>query len=179
MAEPEPEPERTGAMSVPGTDLPPRSPLEQIDTTIEIDELRAIKGWPKGLKVQSGGRVLVALHVDRDDMLRLSIVEDNVGTVMQFPITGGHLDGRANDTADGNTFPSRAGVGDYRGPILFAIRTRVQEGGELVDQVAVFSDKASLRVAVRSLSGGDWAPRFKLDFARGTTFAGIGTLYPH
>lgn len=166
-------------MSVPGTDPPPRSALEQIDTTISIDELRAIRGWPKGLKVQSGGDVLVALHIDRDDILRLSIIADSVGTLLQFPIISASLDGGANDTSDGNTFPPRARVGDYQGPIVFAIRTRPLEGAEVAEQVAVFADKASLRVAVRPIAGGEWTPRFKLDFARGTKFTGIGTLYPH
>ena len=166
-------------MSVPGSEPAPRSALEQIDTTIAIGDLRAIRGWPKGLTVKSGGEVLLALHVDRDDILRLSILADSVGTVVQFPVTGANLNGSANDTHDGNTFPPRSQGSDYAGPILFAIQTRPHQGEEPAEQVAVFSEKASLRVAVRTIDGGSWQPRFRLEFARGTTFVGIGTTYPH
>jgi hypothetical protein len=166
-------------MTVPGSEPEPRSPLEQIDTTVSIEELRAIRGWPKGLAVKSGGEVMLALHADQDDILRLSILADNVGTVLQFPVTSANLNGGANDTHDGNTFPPRSQGSDYRGPILFAIQTRPVEGSEPVKQVAVFSEKSSLRVAMRTIDGGSWEPRFKLEFARGTRFIGIGTTYPH
>jgi hypothetical protein len=169
----------TGAMTVPDSAPAHRSPLEQIDTTISIAELRGIPAWPKPVKLPFGGEVLLALHADRDDVLRLSIVADKVGTLMQFPIVAASIGNEANNTHDGNTFPPRSQGSDYRGPIVFAIRTRPYDGAELGDQVAVFSHGATLRVAVRRFGGGDWEPRYQLGLAPGTKFIGIGTTYPH
>jgi len=166
-------------MAVPTPETAPRSPLEQIDTTITLAELEAIAGWPKPTKIQSGGRVLLALHVDGDHLLRLSVVEHDTGTVAQFPITGADLGGSANDTHDGNTFPPRSQDGDHAGPIVFAIRVRRSEDEPANAQIAVFSDGASLRVAMRQLGEPAWTPRFRIDFARGAKFVGIGTTYPH
>lgn len=171
-----PDAEPIGAMPIPADDFWSRPPsLDELDTTVTLDELLAIRDWPKAVRIDKGGEVMLALHVDRDDVLRLSIVEDNTGIVTQFPLAGASHE-IANHTFDGNTYPS-----PESGPILFAIRALPHPDADESDryQLAIFTTGTTLRIAHRWPATGPWTAVHQITFPKRTTFRGIGTTYPH
>jgi hypothetical protein len=163
-------------MPVPADDFWSQPPsLEERDTSVTIEELVAIEDWPKAVRIDEGGEVWLALHVDRDDMLRLSIVENGTGIVTQFPLVGASHS-IANHTFDGNTYPAFDS-----GPILFAIRALPHPDADESDryQLAIFTTGTTLRIAHRWPSTDPWKPVQQVSFPERTTFVGIGTTYPH
>ena len=177
-AAPLPDAAPVGAMPIPGEATAEPS-LDEGDTTVTRAELQAIVDLPRAARLDMRGEVMLALHADRDDMLRLSIVENESGIVAQFPLgPGNHL--VSNHTFDGNTYPSRNFRGDYTGPILFAIRALPGPDSpeDQRRQLAVYSSGSSLLVATR-WPGSPWSPVLQLHFPRGTTFTAIGSTDPH
>lgn len=170
-----------GAVPVPDEsdfyDQPPR--IDEIDTTVTIDELRAVKGWGKSKRVKRSGDVMVVLNVD-DGRLELSVVEDSVGIVHSFRLGKAALR-MQNHTFDGNAYPGRYAYTEDTGPIVFAVR--IYAAADAADddykQLAVWADGATLKVAERKAGARKWKPKLRVKFDKGTTFRGIGTTYPH
>ena len=163
-------------MPIPADDFwsQPRS-LDELDTTVTIDELLAIRDWSRTIHIDNGGEVMLALHVDRDDMLRLSIVENGTGIVTQFPLAGASA-AIDNHTFDGNTYPAFES-----GPILFSIRALPYPDADETEryQLAIFTTGSTLRIAHRWPDTAPWIPVHQITFPTRTTFVGIGTTYPH
>jgi len=95
-------------------------------------------------------------------------------------------------TVDVVTFDSRDHVGDYHGPILFAVRVPVGDSispsggaaspGEAalaIEELVVFHRDAALRVVHRRLGAATWTPTLSLMFRKGTTFEPVGSADPH
>lgn len=153
--------------------------LDELDTTVTLDELKAVRGWRKAKRVRRGDDVMVTLHVE-DGTLRLSVVEDKTGIVEQFRLGRAVLRG-PNHTFDGTTVPAHVGADGEPQPLVFAIRARstLDVADDAYRQVAVWADGRTLKVAERAAGATRWRPRLRLTFDKGTTFRGIGTTYPH
>ena len=176
--EPDPADPNGPAGAVPVPDEQERPPLEMIDTTVTDEEVRAIEGWPAAKRGKyGGGEIWVVLHSSDDDMLQLSVVGNNQGIRAAYPL-GKARRFRTPLTFDGTAIPARDHAGDYQGPIVFAARIAVP-GRDTPDQIVVFADGATLRVARRPLGTAAWKPALSVAFAKGTTFRGIGTTDPH
>ena len=178
--EPDPDPADPNgpAAAVPIPDEIARPPIEMIDTTITDQEVKAITGWPAAKKGKYGGsEIWVVLHTNDNDELQLSVVGDNQGIRAGYPL-GKARRFRTQLTFDGNAIPARDRDGGYQGPIVFAARIHVP-GRETPDQIAVFADGPTLRVARRPLGATAWKPALSVAFKKGTTFRGIGTTDPH
>jgi hypothetical protein len=166
------------AAAVPIPDEMERPPIELVDTTITDDEVKAIRGWPAAKKGKGGGdEVWVVLHTTENELLELAIVADNEGIRASYPL-GKARRIKTQLTFDGDAVPSRERSGDYQGPIVFAARIAAP-GGDTTDQIVVFADGPTLRVARRPLGAKDWKPALSVAFKKGTTFRGIGTTDPH
>lgn len=163
------------AIPIPGESAAP--PIEMIDTTIGDAEAFAIRGWPAAKQAPGRGEVWVVLHVTENDRLELAIVRDDEGIARSYGL-GTAKRFTTELTFDGDAFPARDHTGDYQGPIVFAGRVGVP-GRDTLDQVLVFADRSTLRVARRPLGAAAWTPVLSLAFTKGTTFRGIGTTDPH
>jgi len=170
-----------GAMPVPepGSDPWQSATLDEVDTTVSIDDVRGVRGpWPRRTRLALGKEIWVALHAEPDDLLHLAVMWGD-GLARDFslgPVTPETFD----HTFDGNTYLSRQGSGGT-GPVVFAVRVLPPPGAATTErrQVVVYSVGASLRVVDRPLSARAWRPRLRIDFRPGATFAGIGTTDPH
>ena len=163
------------AVPIP-TETPPPT-LDLVDTTVSEADVAAITGWPTSKKSASGGEIWVVLHTIRLDQLELAVVRDDAGIQASYPL-GTATPIRTELTYDGDAYPARDHVGDYRGRILFAVRITAP-GAKTADQLVVFADDATLRVARRRLGTKAWKPVTSIAFMPGATFRGIGTTDPH
>ncbi len=175
--EPDPADPNGPAAAVPIPGETPPAPLEMIDTTISDAEALAITGWPAAKKTPGSGEIWIVLHVLETDTLELAIVRDNEGIAKSYPL-GTAKRFSTELTYDGDAFPARDHTGDYQGTIVFAGRVAVP-GKDAQDQVLVFAQGSTLRVARRPLGATAWKPLLSLAFTKGTTFHGIGTTDPH
>lgn len=154
----------------------PETPLEDVDTTIEAKDLPDLAGFAKHLTVKRGGEQLLALYV-RSELLELAIVENDNGIARRFPL--GSTRSKPTNEIDAESFLPRSRVGEYQGPIQFAIRTNTN--ADDARQFVVFTSGASVAVISRPLAGTTttWTRVLRLDFANDARFVAIGTTDPH
>jgi hypothetical protein len=176
-AEPSAESEEpVGAVPIPGDDDVPG--VDEVDTTIDDHDLPTASPSPRPLQVTTvRGDVWVALQADQDQLELWIGSGGDGGTRAHYPL-GPARSLVTNHTYDGNTYPARDHVGDYTGPIVFAVRVTAPRA-TTPDQVVVVRDGTSLRVVRRALGARAWTPVLSLAFAPGSTFIGIGTTDPH
>jgi hypothetical protein len=166
-----------GAMRIPDDQIWNHASLEEVDTTVALDDVRGVRGpWPERKTVHMGGRVMLALHADSDGVLYLSAIEADEASRVDLAIEKVTPE-TFNHTFDGNAYLSRQGP-EETGPMIFAARVLPPDGGERV-QVVVFSEGSSLRVVEKRVTETKWRPRLILQLRAGATFIGIGTSDPH
>jgi hypothetical protein len=170
-----------GAMRVPDDDdLWNHATLDEVDTTVSIDDVRGVRGpWPEKTTVRMGGRVMLALHAEFDGTLYLSVIEAEEASREDLAIEKVTPE-TFNHTFDGNAYLSRQGP-EETGPLIFAARVLPPAGAPSSErvQIAVFSEGSSLRVVEKRMSETRWRPRMLLQLRAGATFIGIGTSDPH
>ncbi len=181
--------ETVGAMPVPPADGADdandpwkQATLDEVDTTVSIDDVKGVKGpWPIVKRSKMHGRVMLAMHAERDGMLRLAVIEigdgdDDAGVREDLELAP-VIPEQFGHAFDGDAYLPRQRY-DETGPILFAARVLPPGGGERT-QIVVYSVGAQVRVVAKPLSAKTWTPQMLLAFRRGATFVGIGTTDPH
>jgi hypothetical protein len=174
-AEPDAPDKPVGAVALPDPDKPP--PLQEVDTTVTDAELPAgPTGWARVRRVARGDRQLVAVYM-RERKLYLGLIEYDHGVVEQFPL--GATDGsKADAELTGEDFTPRDRLGDYTGPILFALRVRDPKATTW-RQVVVFAIGPEIHVVERPVGGSAWTRRLRVELDASATFVAIGTTDPH
>ena len=162
-----------GAVPVPDDAVAPA--LEEVDTTVTSRPV-LVGEWRRDVAIVHAGRQLVALQA-RDGELVLTLVEDDAGITSEY-VLGAATGIVRLSGEDGNTFAPRDRVGEYQGPILFAVRIRAANAAPW-HQLVVATDGAALEVTSRPLGTAAWTGLLRVMLAPGTTYVAIGTTDPH
>jgi hypothetical protein len=149
--------------------------IDEVDTTIADAELPTCDAASSRRRIRHGGRHLAALH-ERDRELWLALFDDRDGELQQFSL-GAVQPVSTSNMWGPSIFEPRSRVGDYAGPILFAVRVEHFAGAP--QQLVVYSDAAAICVASRALGGTAWSRRLRVELDPDATFVGIGTTDPH
>jgi hypothetical protein len=167
-----------GAVAIPGTQPIAEDSTNERDLTVRLDELPAVDAaWRKRITIRYAGRVMIALRINPQRPLELVVVDTVIGP-QNYPNELRSIPIAPIASKWSAIFSPRdedPETGEFRGPIMFAIRVLPEEGAPETErrQYAMFTVGHALFVADKRMTETQWTPRLRVDMPRSTEIVAV------